>query len=103
MIPKIVWNLVHGMDCEYKSILADVDLCMRIREAGYLVLWTPFTELCYQQKQRCKAGDLKKKKPNELVDSKRFNEKWSNQLIDGDPYNNLNMMNSKAFNSKEYP
>ncbi len=93
MISKTIWDHVHGMDREYRNEFADVDLCMRIREAGYLVVWTPFAELHYQKNQKKKRKiSNEQEEMSKYTDSERFKKKWGNILADGDPYYNSNMV-----------
>ena len=45
-MPKRVFHEVGGFD-EVNLMVAfnDVDLCLKIREAGYSIVWTPYAEL----------------------------------------------------------
>ncbi len=44
MIRRTLFETLGGFDAEnFDYDLADVDLCFRVRQAGYLVLWTPET------------------------------------------------------------
>ena len=53
LVRKDVWEEVGGIDERFAVELNDIHLCMRIREAGYLVVWTPFAELYhYESKSR---------------------------------------------------
>jgi len=36
---------VGGFDERFVIAYNDVDLCLKIRERGYLIVWTPFAEL----------------------------------------------------------
>jgi GT2 family glycosyltransferase len=57
-----VFRQVGGLD-EAKLAVAfnDVDLCLRIREAGYRILWTPFAEL-YHLESASRGQDLSPEK-----------------------------------------
>ncbi|MFP3339350.1 glycosyl transferase family 2, partial [Micrococcus sp. SIMBA_131] len=42
MIRKSVYELVGGLDEDnFKVSYNDVDLCLKVREQGYLTVWTP--------------------------------------------------------------
>ena len=45
MIRKDVFNEVGGFDEEFALAYNDVDLCMKLREKGYLIIFTPYAEL----------------------------------------------------------
>jgi glycosyltransferase involved in cell wall biosynthesis len=46
MVRKQVFDEAGGLDEQsFAQTLSDVDLCLRVREAGYRVVWTPFAQL----------------------------------------------------------
>jgi GT2 family glycosyltransferase len=50
LIRKSVFDQVCGLDeSELKIALNDVDLCLKVRAAGYRNLWTPFAELIHHE------------------------------------------------------
>lgn len=53
MMRKSVFEEVNGFDESFRVAFNDVDLCMRIRKAGYLIVFTPYAELYhYESKSR---------------------------------------------------
>ena len=45
---RAVWDAVGGLDEDSFAVCYnDVDYCLRVREAGYLVAWTPFARLLH--------------------------------------------------------
>lgn len=86
-----VWQEVGGLD-EVNLAVAfnDVDYCLRVREAGYRVIWTPHAEL-YHHESVSRGKDItpeqKKRSSNEL---KYMKKKWKNSLIH-DPFYNQNL------------
>ena len=40
-----IFQEVGGFDANLSGALADVDLCLKIRRAGYLIVYTPFARL----------------------------------------------------------
>lgn len=91
MIPRRFWDEMHGLDEEFAVMYNDLDLCMRIRKAGYLIVWTPYAELYhYESKSRGKEDSPeKRKRANGEID--RFMEKWGEEIEAGDPYYNPNL------------
>lgn len=63
----------------------DVDLCLRVMEAGYLNVWTPFAELYhYESKTRGRdTGSEQKKRARREADYMR--KRWK-RYIDNDPF-----------------
>ncbi len=50
VVRRAVFEQVGGMDAENLAVaFNDVDLCLRIREAGYRNLWTPYAELYHHE------------------------------------------------------
>lgn len=53
MVKKSIYEEVDGLDESFTISLNDVDLCLKIREKGYLNIFTPFAELYhYESKTR---------------------------------------------------
>ena len=48
IIRKSVFDEVGGLDEGLEAAFSDIDFCMRVREAGYRNVWTPFSDLCRQ-------------------------------------------------------
>jgi GT2 family glycosyltransferase len=49
MIPRKVFNEVGGFDESFRLAFGDVDLCLRVKNAGYRVLYTPFARLIHYE------------------------------------------------------
>ena len=49
MIRKEVFEEVGGFEEGYPLAFNDVDLCLKIRKHGYLIVWTPFAELYHYE------------------------------------------------------
>lgn len=101
MIPRHVWEETGGLDEDFVVALHDVDLCMRIRKAGYLIVWTPYAELYhYESKSRGKE-DTPEKQKRFAEEVKRFRARWEKELAAGDPYYNPNLtLNRDDFSPK---
>lgn len=91
MISKNVWGKVDGMDEKYEVAFNDVDLCLRIREAGYLIVWTPFAELYHYESKSRGYEDTPEKCKRFEMEAHRFQERWVKELAAGDPYYNPNL------------
>ncbi|SHJ89413.1 glycosyltransferase family 2 protein [Alicyclobacillus tolerans] len=84
MVPRNVFEKVGGFNDEYLAVaFNDVDLCLRIREAGYLCVFTPYAELMhYESLSRGKNVNY-----NEVF---YMQKKWDH-IIKKDPYYNINL------------
>ncbi len=90
MIPRSVWEEVGGLDECFAVAFNDVDLCMRIRKAGYLIVWTPFSELYHYESKSRGLENTPEKRERFEGEIKRFHERWGKELEAGDPYYNPN-------------
>lgn len=96
MIPRKVYEEMQGLDETFSVVFNDVDLCLRIREAGYLIVWTPWAELThYESKSRGQDEDTPEKKKFFLEETNKFQRKWNKALTQGDPYYNPNLTRDK--------
>ena len=91
MIRADVFKQIGGLDEEFAVAFNDVDLCMRIREAGYLIVWTPFAEAYHYESKSRGFEDTPEKQIRFKGEIERFMDKWGKFLEKGDPYYNPNL------------
>jgi GT2 family glycosyltransferase len=84
MVPRRVFEEAGGFDEDLRVVLNDVDLCLKIRRRGYLVVYTPDALLYHYEGSS--RGRLHPP-PDERV----FQERWHDFLDRGDPYYNPNL------------
>jgi len=91
MIRRSVFDEVGGFDEKYTVALNDVDLCLKIRNKGYLIVWTPYAEL-YHHELKTRGEDISPlKKKRWFKEVELFQRKWEHVLDKGDEYYNLNL------------
>ena len=91
LLPRHVWQEIGGLDETFEVAFNDVDMCMRIRKAGYLIVWTPFAELYHYESKSRGAEDTPEKRKRFEGEVRRFQERWGRELAAGDPYYNPNL------------
>lgn len=84
MVPRRVFEEVGGFDEDLRVVLNDVDLCLKIRQHGYQVVYTPHALLFHYEGSS--RGRL-----HPPPDEKVFQERWREFLDQGDPYYNPNL------------
>ena len=90
LIRRDVFDEVGGFDESFQVAFNDVDLCLKVRKKGYLIVFTPFAEL-YHYESKSRGLDADKEKRTRFEDEvKRFQMKWVQELSAGDPYFNSN-------------
>lgn len=90
MLPRHVYEEMNGLDETFEVAFNDVDLCMRIRKAGYLIVFTPFAELIHYESKSRGSDEAPEKRARFVGEVTRFQEKWKKELEAGDPYYNPN-------------
>ena len=91
MLRRKVWDQVNGLDEAWAVAFNDVDLCMRIRKAGWLIVWTPFAELYHYESKSRGTEKTPKKQARFNSEGLRFQQRWKKELAAGDPYYNPNL------------
>ena len=89
MLRRDVWEDAKGLD-EGLSSLYDADLCLRLRQGGYFIVWTPYSELYYYGPKNDIPDDGDNKHERRRSESSRFRQRWKKVLESGDPYYNPN-------------
>ena len=89
MVKKHLFTEVGGLDTNFEISLNDVDFCLKLREKGYLNVFTPFAELYHFESISRGLDDQGEKAQRYNRESERFREKWKEVLEKGDPYYNI--------------
>ena len=90
LVKKSLWDDVGGLDTDFKISLNDVDFCLKLREKGYLNVFTPFAELYHYESVSRGLDDSGEKAERYNKESEHFRTKWKEVLEKGDPYYNAN-------------
>lgn len=92
MLRRAVFEEVGGFDERLSHAFNDVDLCLRIREKGYLNVFTPYAEL-YHHESASRGYDLATpERTARFVKEVEFiKARWKHVLDAGDPYYNPNL------------
>jgi GT2 family glycosyltransferase len=85
-----VWDKVGGLDESLAVAYNDVDFCLRIREAGYRVIWTPFACLYHLESASRGAEDDPGKRARFESEKARMRKRWGNRLSN-DPFYSPNL------------
>jgi GT2 family glycosyltransferase len=101
MIRKAVYEDIGGMDeVQFKVSYNDVDLCLKVREAGYLSVWTPHAVVLHegsvsQTRIDPKAAEAKRKRF--LGEQDAMYAKWLPLLARDPAYNRNLSLNGRGF------
>jgi GT2 family glycosyltransferase len=81
-----VFQQAGGFDENLEGALADVDLCLKMRRAGYLIVYTPFAKLCWHEA------------PAHQIDMNGeaiMRQRWAD-ILRRDPYYNPNLSRERG-------
>src|SRR5690625_4917891 len=91
LVRKSVFDEVGGLDEEHLAVaFNDVDFCLKVREAGYRNLWTPYAQLYHHESATRGAEDTRAKRERFLGEVKTMQQRWGHALST-DPAYNLNL------------
>lgn len=91
LVRRAVFEEVGGLNEENLSIaFNDVELCLKVREAGYRNLWTPHAELYHHESVSRGADDNSAKRARANGEAQYMRDTWGKEL-DSDPAYNPNL------------
>lgn len=100
-----VFRAVGGFDEENLPVaFNDVDLCLRVREAGYRIVWTPYAVLHHFESYSRGDDQMSAEKRARFNREKSFMlSRWSTDQLD-DPYYNRNLtLDREDFTIADFP
>lgn len=91
MLRRAAFDAAGGFDEELAVALNDVDLCLKVRQVGYKILFNPYAKLYhYESKSRGSEEETKEKQDRFNREISYFQGKWQEEIDRGDPYYNVN-------------
>lgn len=90
LVKKALFDEAGGLDESFAISLNDVDFCLKLRQKGYLNVFTPFAELYHLESVSRGLDDNGEKAQRYNRESEQFRNKWKEVLEKGDPYYNPN-------------
>lgn len=88
VIKKSIYQEVGGLDeINFKVAFNDVDFCLRVREAGYRNIWTPYAELYHNESATRGPEDNPEKKKRFAREVHNMKKRWGDQLLNDPAYN----------------
>jgi len=96
MIKKSIYTEIDGMNAvEFKVAYNDVDFCLRVREKGYLNIFTPYAQMYHHESISRGYEDTEEKIARFQTEKDALFERHSEILTHGDPYYNPNLCHDK--------
>jgi GT2 family glycosyltransferase/cyclopropane fatty-acyl-phospholipid synthase-like methyltransferase len=91
-VRREAWDAVGGLD-EVNLPIAfnDVDFCIRLREAGWGIVWTPYAELFHHESISRGPDDVGPRAPEFARETDYIKRRWGPATLRSDPYYNPNL------------
>lgn len=91
VVHRSVYLEVGGLEEEHLQVaFNDVDFCVKVREAGYRNLWTPYAELFHHESKSRGMDDTPEKQARFQREFQYMQKKWG-ELLRQDPCYNPNL------------
>lgn len=101
MVKREAFDKVGGLTEELAVAFNDIDFCMKLREAGYLIVYNPYAELYHYESKSRGLEDTPEKVARFNKEIQIFERRWPDIMRDGDPYYNPNLtLKSQDFSLK---
>lgn len=95
MVKRSVYEAVKGLDEKLQVAFNDVDFCLRVRKAGYLVVYNPYAELYHYESKTRGPEDTKEKARRFYSELEYMRSHHLDILKNGDPMYNRNLTLTK--------
>jgi len=90
LVKREVYLKLGGLDENLAVTFNDIDFCLRLREAGYQIVWSPHAELIHHESASRGFDDSTPKQTRFLAEVDYMNSKWDG-LLQRDPFYNPNL------------
>jgi GT2 family glycosyltransferase len=91
VVRKSVYEEVGGLEENHLKIaFNDIDFCLKLMEAGYRNVWTPYAEMYHHESATRGADDTPEKKTRFSNEVGYMHRRWGDQL-QRDAYYNVNL------------
>ncbi len=95
MMKKSVFEESGGFTEELAVAFNDVDLCLKVRECGYLIVYDPYVRLYHMESRTRGTEDSEEKVRRFQREIEYMRRHWISILKNGDPYYNKNLSLTK--------
>ncbi|HEY7129259.1 MAG TPA: glycosyltransferase, partial [Nitrospira sp.] len=97
VIRKEVYDKVGGLNESLEVALNDIDFCLRVREAGYRNVWTPYAELFHHESATRGYENTPEKALRFHRESQYLRERWGDVLLRDPAYSPNLTLKSEDF------
>ena len=91
LVKREAFDKVGGLTEELAVAFNDIDFCMKLRAADYLIVYNPYAELYHYESKSRGLEDTPEKVARFNKEIQTFEKRWPDILRNGDPYYNPNL------------
>jgi glycosyltransferase involved in cell wall biosynthesis len=91
MTKRSVFEEMSGFDENLAFDFNDIDLCLRMRKKGYLIVFTPYARLYHLESRTRGYFKTKQRLAQHMNEQQYFTTRWEATIKRGDPYYNPNL------------
>jgi GT2 family glycosyltransferase len=95
VIRREAFDAIGGFDERFAIAFNDVDLCLRLRERGWRIVWTPAAELRHLESTSVGQPDSPSRAAQHSGEVRLMVDRWAETLLN-DPFYNPNLSLSEA-------
>jgi len=104
VIRKSIYEEVGGLEEQHLQVaFNDVDFCLRVQEAGYRNVWTPYAELYHHESATRGHENTPEKKARFHQEIQFLKQRWGNLLLNDPAYNPNLTLDSEDFSLADPP
>ena len=103
MTSRELWDELGGMNQELAVAYNDVDYCLRARESGCQIMWTPFAELTHHESLTRGYDEHPRQRERLAQESDLFISLWKDYLNDDPAYSPNLTLESTNFSLSDQP
>lgn len=103
LVSRAAFMRVGGLDeANLPVAFNDVDLCLRLRETGWRIVWTPFAELIHHE-SKSRGSDFTPARVEKFRAEVAYVQARWGELLEDDPFFNPNLSLSNATPTPAFP
>lgn len=87
LVRREVYREVRGLNESLAVCFNDIDFCLRIQQAGYRNIWTPYAQLRHHESPSRGPEDTPEKQARFLKEFDYMKNTWGNYLVNDPAYN----------------
>lgn len=88
MTKKSIYEKLGGLDEKFEVAFNDVDYCMRVKQAGLNIVFTPYAKMYHYESLSRGYDTTEEKEKRFRGESRRFLDKWGQKIKNGDEFYN---------------